>query len=422
MSYENGGQLLLYQTLLRIRSGLAREQVPETDGAPLSTSNASAEVAELASLFAETMPWAVDPETTEFMRTNLDATSDKRTGAPVSTASLKDRLNEADVADVMADGVLEWRSLSFVGKSEFLNADEAKDAQSRKTLDVNSGGQVYFLLLSPSVPGTPETVACLKFAPTRLATQSELCGCEMAAQMGVSVPGARLLRRANESEWGALRTAAEAASGSGAELATSMDAAQCALLMEFVRGIPLGRAGEAFSAEVLDSTCATLGRVLMLDMVLGNADRLPCGPLGWRGNRGNLLYSADKRIVAIDSGVARRPPAGRAAKEREAYQRLSELLITDADTASAVLQEAVDENHRSLVASTNCTRAFQRGFRDATETAAQLQGILKMLANSLEKSTCEVISEMGSFMMAADSSIAGLHSAAFRVWWIRARM
>eukprot|EP00854_Cymbomonas_tetramitiformis_P014224 gene14224-16824_t len=216
------------------------------------------------------MPWAVDPETTEFMRTNLDATSDKRTGAPVSTASLKDRLNEADVADVMADDFIvvtvAATQNSWNLDEEFLNADEAKDAQSRKTLDVNSGGQVYFLLLSPSVPGTPETVACLKFAPTRLATQSELCGCEMAAQMGVSVPGARLLRRANESEWGALRTAAEAASGSGAELATSMDAAQCALLMEFVRGIPLGRAGEAFSAEVLDSTCATLGRVLMLDM------------------------------------------------------------------------------------------------------------------------------------------------------------
>jgi len=56
-------------------------------------------------------------------------------------------------------------------------------------------------------------------------------------------------------------------------------------------------------------------RLFLLDMLLGNADRLPCEALGWRGNAHNALYAsagrAAGRLVAIDSAVQRRPPGAR---------------------------------------------------------------------------------------------------------------
>jgi hypothetical protein len=41
----------------------------------------------------------------------------------------------------------------------------------------------------------------------------------------------------------------------------------------------------------LAGTSEELGRLLLLDMLLGNADRLPIPDLGWRGNKGNLLHA-----------------------------------------------------------------------------------------------------------------------------------
>ena len=55
-----------------------------------------------------------------------------------------------------------------------------------------------------------------------------------------------------------------------------------------------------------------LRRLFLLDMLLGNGDRLPCEELGWRGNPHNALFCtagpAAGRLVAIDSAVQRRPP------------------------------------------------------------------------------------------------------------------
>ena len=53
-------------------------------------------------------------------------------------------------------------------------------------------------------------------------------------------------------------------------------------------------------------------RLFLLDMLLGNPDRLPSEALGWRGNPHNILYCQGGtyagRMVAIDSAVQRRPP------------------------------------------------------------------------------------------------------------------
>ena len=59
-------------------------------------------------------------------------------------------------------------------------------------------------------------------------------------------------------------------------------------------------------------TLCRQSRLFLLDMLLGNPDRLPCETLGWRGNPHNILYACSGaragRMVAIDSAVQRRPP------------------------------------------------------------------------------------------------------------------
>jgi|AntAceMinimDraft_1070359.scaffolds.fasta_scaffold10671_1 hypothetical protein len=44
------------------------------------------------------------------------------------------------------------------------------------------------------------------------------------------------------------------------------------------------------SAESAGDAAEALGRIFILDTLLGNPDRLPCRRLMWRGNPGNLLY------------------------------------------------------------------------------------------------------------------------------------
>lgn len=41
----------------------------------------------------------------------------------------------------------------------------------------------------------------------------------------------------------------------------------------------------------------SLGRILMLDLIIRNEDRLPCRQLGWRGNSANLLFM-EKCVIA----------------------------------------------------------------------------------------------------------------------------
>ncbi len=76
-------------------------------------------------------------------------------------------------------------------------------------------------------------------------------------------------------------------------LACEMRRLPCFLLMEYVPGTPLLSSPAAFASPLpLLLVVRELGCLFMLDMLLGNADRLPCASLGWRGNTGNLLFGA----------------------------------------------------------------------------------------------------------------------------------
>ena len=79
------------------------------------------------------------------------------------------------------------------------------------------------------------------------------------------------------------------------------------LLLQYVPGRNLEDAEEAFQLPHLPAACRALGRLFALDLLLGNADRLPIQSLGWRGNPGNTIW-AHGRCVPIDAAVARRPP------------------------------------------------------------------------------------------------------------------
>jgi hypothetical protein len=66
----------------------------------------------------------------------------------------------------------------------------------------------------------------------------------------------------------------------------SLTARSCCLVMEFIPGSCLFRSQQAFLPSHLHQTAEDLGRLLTLDMLLGNADRLHCDELSWRGNPG----------------------------------------------------------------------------------------------------------------------------------------
>lgn len=170
-----------------------------------------------------------------------------------------------------------------------------------------------------------------------------------------------------------------------------------------MHGSPLLESKHAFDSwKAAKKTAGALGRILMLDLVIRNEDRLPCRQLRWRGNPANLLLankmtsvdmnaleeafdsaikryrpriirdfqkerratsvdsrlnhqisgprsqgsdlsdlsvSADFLIVAIDSGVPRRPPAGKRANDHTNYPKVVELLLNSTEYSSTLLYE-----------------------------------------------------------------------------------
>lgn len=229
----------------------------------------------------------------------------------------------------------------------------------------------------------------------------------------------------SSSEWQQIKDAADKARDiaisngdelgewSCSELLEALELSRCLSLMTYVHGSPLLENSDAFRSQMAaETTAASLGRVLMLDLILRNEDRLPCRQLGWRGNSANLLFATteassyvdameetydsairiykpkiikslqkerraisidgrlgshnaeqdsdalreashrskrkqaaeeikhqDFHVVAIDSGVPRRPPAGKRARDHEHYPKVVELLLNNSEYCSNVLHE-----------------------------------------------------------------------------------
>lgn len=269
-------------------------------------------------------------------------------------------------------------------------------------------------------------------------------------------------------------------------------------ICSYVHGSPLLECSNAFeSLEAAEKTSAALGRILMLDLVIRNEDRLPCRHLRWRGNFANLLLSekavranndalevafdsaikkyrpkviralqkerratsvdckfspphpglvpqssdvsdiiespksgtmsvaslalnessgSDLHIVAIDSGVPRRPPAGKRANDQAHYPKLVELLINCPEYASDLLREITGGKLQSLPLDTNTETdlrrneinsvvlEFRNGFRAAHRDLQgfhmflltlhqKLDGLLRTFLNIVDKSSGDLDKE-----------------------------
>jgi len=329
--------------------------------------------------------------------------------------SFKERLQRATPARDLAHRV-DWGRLAAADASEATSDPVLGIPRQPARIEVNSGGQVFFGLLSPAddtvdlsrVLGcaeadesadwsflldtsSQEDGVVFKFCTSRHMLQSEQMVAELARHLGVASPTSRLLLRAYDGEeWQALETAAR---GLCYPLCEALQHHEALLLLQFIPGCSLHEEREAWEPRHLEASVQALGRLLVLDLLLGNADRLPLPSLGWRGNPSNVLWSSTgpaaitgRRCVPIDAVVARRPPKLLVQEADGKVGRLLELALLDAPSAFEALQEAVSCNLSAALAVSNAgadspaVEAFQAGLRRALELVLQEQGLLEMIA------------------------------------------
>ncbi len=282
-------------------------------------------------------------------------------------------------------------------------------------VEVNSGGRVLFCLFTldqaglnfafrpPSAANTaaaaasasPPREGCvvLKFVSSRLLCQSEQFANELARHVGICSPETRIVRAAASSsdpEWTDAVAAAERIQSTHPELLEELNECTSFLVMEYIPGKGLFRTPmpfQPFSAAL--NTFSDIGRLFALDMLLGNADRLSCQALGWRGNPENILCATsgrwEGRLVAIDAVVQRRPPGGLLSAEDAACERLVELMLNDQSIAQKVLAEAIGSSSAGLHilkdpnTASAAVKAFQNGLRRGLQSTEGLKGLLEMM-------------------------------------------
>ncbi|CAM8916323.1 unnamed protein product [Rhodiola kirilowii] len=436
--------------------------------------------------------------------------------------NLWERLGRTVSLDIESDS-FSWKMLSSLHHAEHGSSIENSEDDMNKALEVtvNSGGVVFFALFSHSATGdtSKEAAAVIKIASSRMATQSERLGYEFAKWLGVQTPQARIIH-SSSSEWLQIKEAAErardAATTGGdeagevtcSELLEALDLSRCIFLMNYVHGCPLLETSNAFhTEEAKERTAAALGRILMLDLVIRNEDRLPSRQLRWRGNNANLLMadkmasankdalkeafdsaikryrpnvikalqkdrratSVDSRliqfntgvvsktfvlpdvtesptrgetslhvqgsdgkkspnfhIVAIDSGVPRRPPAGKRSQDQAMYPKLVELLLNSSGYSSNLLYDITggklgsslpdsDTNELPVVRKSSSVCAFRKGFRSAFRDLQgfhiflitlhqKLDALLQTFMNISNKNPSEVFDK--DDMMVPESSMS----------------
>ncbi|OWM62734.1 hypothetical protein CDL15_Pgr020028 [Punica granatum] len=425
--------------------------------------------------------------------------------------SLWERLGKAAPLDIESTS-FSWNTLSSLHHTEHSTSTEHSEDEMNKALEVtvNSGGVVFFALFS-SLPAVAsalprEAVAVIKISSSRMATQSERLGYEFAKWLGVRTPQARVVHNSS-AEWQQIKEAAEKAREAAVaegdeigeitctELLEALELSRCLLLMSYVHGSPLLESSVAFeSRETAEKTAAAIGRILMLDLVIRNEDRLPCRQLHWRGNPANLLLAekmtsvgadaleeafdsaiqryrprviralqkerratsvdsrmsshksglvqqssdlsdimespkssnlsqqsdissecatSDIHIVAIDTGVPRRPPAGKRANDQTNYPKVVELLLNSAEYSMYLLYEitggklgspAVNDNESAddiqVADITSVVHEFRSGFRAALR---DLQGFYIFLLTLHQK----LDSLLRSFLSIVNRTYAG---------------
>lgn len=439
--------------------------------------------------------------------------------------NLWERLGKAAMLDIESSTFC-WDNLSSLHHTEHSGSTDQSDDDMSKALEVtvNSGGVVFFALFKPANDDCKlrEAAAVIKFSSSRMATQSERFGYELAKWLGVRIPQARVIHHTS-SEWLHIKEAAEKAREVAvsegdevgevtcSELLEALELSRCLSLMNYVHGSPLLENQNTFkSRDAAEKIASALGRILMLDLVIRNEDRLPCKQLGWRGNFANLLFadknasanrdlledaydsamkryrprvvralqkerranSVDSRldprnagrnsqksdlsdvmelpisnrvlvadqnmdevgdrdfnIVAIDSGVPRRPPAGKRANDQANYPKLVELLLNSSTYSSNLLYEITGgklgfpEADKITDSCSNDMKSIVQAFRGGFRAALRdLQGFhmflltLNQKLDSVLRSFMSIInrnslgeSDKEDFMIPESPVSAGVH-------------
>lgn len=389
------------------------------------------------------------------------AVSDRLEAQPA--LSFRERLQKAHPAKNILSAV-DWQRLKAVETSESLKELTAPlpeilgDLNSIKRrnskgvcVEVNSGGQVFFGLLAPKQglnkeenfrqsppldpdlspikergfdcqnltldpelsPIKPGKSACqgsneeesivIKFCEPRYVLQSEQMAAELAWHFGISAPCSRLLlKKHDQSEWQKLESAA---SSLNPNLVAAMQSSDALLVLQYVHGNDFEKEEGAWTGDQLCASTRALGRLFLLDLILGNADRLPMKSLGWRGNPANLLWRSgtigkQSCCVPIDAVVARRPPKMFVQAADEKVHYWLELVLLDRSSAYRLLLEAVSCNETAVKAieanwashskdgpvdlCSDAVQAFQDGVRSALELAPRQQGLFEMVSEVIE--------------------------------------
>lgn len=406
--------------------------------------------------------------------------------------TLWERMGKAMELDVECN-TFSWECLASLHRTEHRSSGVYSEDEMSKPMEVtvNSGGIVLFALFKNCLRNNSksnEGVAVVKISSSRMASQSERLGYEFAKHLGVLTPRARVIHNSS-AEWQNIKYAAEKArimpnteeddvdEKTCTEFLEALELNRCFLLIGYVHGCPLLQSPRAFdSQEAAQRTAVALGRILILDLVLRNEDRLPCRQLGWRGNPANLLFTeklefgnrvasvpgnvksppqknrgssfsrrrksfdlgnmsnsdmitfipqildytanettsegiflpiedrskhaSDFHIVAIDSGVPRRPPAGKRLSDISQYPRLVELLLNSPQFASDLLHEisweklgchisetavgSLDQFFSGDIDQDKVVHEFQASFRGGLREMQRLQPFIVKLHHKLD--------------------------------------
>ncbi|KAG8052093.1 hypothetical protein GUJ93_ZPchr0001g32808 [Zizania palustris] len=284
--------------------------------------------------------------------------------------SLWERLGNASALDIESPD-FSWNMLSSLHHTEHSSSSEHSEDEMSKALEVtvNSGGVVFFALFNSSGNVLPnESAAVIKFSSSKMSTQAERLGFEFARMLGVQTPQARVIHNSSL-EWQEIRCAAENARSVAvsnndevgemmcSELLEALELSRCLLLMSYIHGSPLLENSKAFcpreaacvTASSLESSNPPVTQLLHTEKRTNSAHATINSPeLVSMPSKLHALKSVRENaeslngtfhIVAIDTGVPRRPPAGRRVKDHERYPKVVQLILNNSDYSSNILYE-----------------------------------------------------------------------------------
>eukprot|EP00210_Caulerpa_lentillifera_P003123 g2984.t1 len=232
--------------------------------------------------------------------------------------------------------------------------DALQNEALRDQFDANTDGELFLCFFSKDKDigdrkptSSPYSAAVMKFRSSRLETQVELFTNELACYLNIPTPTAK-------------------------------------------------------DSKNLDcEALVNIGKLFVLDMALGNPDRLPCEDLRWRGNSGNVLLGSElsrfkNQFIAIDSCFPRQPPSFQLTHEKHSITKTAELMLNDKKYCTKILLAIVSQwsLHYEPFNWDQCTTLFHSGLFLAIQELSRIKGLFEMMHNVLTQWIEEFIEDL----------------------------